>query len=59
MAGGLGAVVAGHIVETMPDGSINYFDRVGYVVIAASLFTLYMMMRIHRLVPESARAAQR
>jgi predicted MFS family arabinose efflux permease len=55
MAGGLGAVVAGHIVETLPDGSIAYFDRVGYVVVFASLFTLYMMLRIHRLVPEPAR----
>lgn len=55
MAGGVGAILAGHIVETRPDGSIAHFDRVGYVVAIASIFTLVMMLRIHRLVPEPQR----
>ena len=54
MAGGIASVIAGHIVEAQADGSLLYFDRIGYVVVLASLFTLAMMLRIHRLVPEKA-----
>jgi Na+/melibiose symporter-like transporter len=52
MAGGVASVIAGHIVEAHADGSIGYFNRIGYVVTLASLFTLFMMSRIHRLIPE-------
>ena len=57
MAGGVAAVMAGHIVVAQADGSLLYFELIGYVVALASLFTLVMMLRIHRLVPEPARPA--
>ncbi|MCX6104533.1 MAG: MFS transporter [Proteobacteria bacterium] len=56
MAGGVASVLAGHIVEAHVDGSIGYFNRIGYVVTLASLFTLFMMSRIHRLIPEQRRS---
>ena len=56
MAGGLGSILAGAIVVSQADGSILHFEKVGYAVIGASLFTLLMMTRIHRLIRESGSA---
>lgn len=52
ISGGIASVVAGLIVGVAADGSIEHFDILGYVVAGASLITMVMMSRIHRLVPE-------
>lgn len=52
ISGGLAAALAGLIVVEEPGGVLRHFDVLGYVVIGATLITLAMMQRIHRLVPE-------
>jgi predicted MFS family arabinose efflux permease len=51
-SGGVASVLAGLIVAEGPGGVILHFERVGYVVCAASLVTLFMMNGIRRMVPE-------
>ena len=34
------------------DGQLENFPRLGYVVVCASLITLFFMYRIHRRIPE-------
>lgn len=50
ISGGLAAALAGMIVTIAPDGSAQHFDTVGYVVIAATLITMIMMLRIRKLI---------
>lgn len=52
LSGGVAAVLAGMIVAEGPGGVLLHFEQLGYVVVAASLFTLFMMNRIRRVVPE-------
>lgn len=55
VSGGLGAVVAGLIVVEAADGSLQHFDKVGYVVAFTSLLTLMMMYIIHRSLSKKLR----
>jgi predicted MFS family arabinose efflux permease len=55
MAGGVASVVAGMLVVQAPDGSLEHFDWLGYVVVATTLLSLYMMYLIQRAVAEVAR----
>ncbi len=48
ISGGLAAVLAGWIVVQAPQGPLEHFDLLGYVVSAASVITIVMMYRIHR-----------
>ncbi len=57
ISGGVASVLAGQIVAQGADGVLLHFDRLGYVVIAASLSALFMMNRIRRLVPEGRKPA--
>jgi predicted MFS family arabinose efflux permease len=41
VSGGIASVIAGHIVTTSPDGKLEHFPVVGYVVIAATLTTMF------------------
>ncbi len=41
VSGGIAAVIAGHIVTLAPDGKLEHFPVVGYVVIGATLTALY------------------
>jgi predicted MFS family arabinose efflux permease len=46
--GGLCAILAGAIVIEAPDGHLENYPIIGYVVTAAAAITLYFMYRIHR-----------
>jgi len=52
ISGGIAAYLAGLIVEEGAGGHLEHFERLGYVVVAASLVTIVMMYRIHKFVPE-------
>jgi predicted MFS family arabinose efflux permease len=47
VSGGVASVVAGLLVAESADGAILHFDRLGYAVITASLFSVTMMYFIH------------
>jgi len=49
-SGGLASALAGLIVIQNADGSLAHFDRLGYVVIGASLLTLGLMYLIHEKI---------
>ena len=57
LSGGLGSVVAAAIVAENPDGSLLHFDRIGYVVVASSLFSMIAMYFVQR--PIARRAGRR
>jgi len=48
LAGGLAAVVAGHIVQQGTDGKLHHYDVAGYVVVVTSLLACYLMWRVER-----------
>jgi predicted MFS family arabinose efflux permease len=48
LAGGLAALVAGHIVVERPDGRLEHYDVAGYVVIATAVIVSFLMWRIQR-----------
>ncbi|MBX7197838.1 MAG: MFS transporter [Rhodospirillaceae bacterium] len=52
VSGGFASVLAGALVLQSLDGHLEHFERLGYVVVGASLVSLFFMSRIHRAVPE-------
>ena len=48
LAGGLAAVVAGHIVQQGADGKLHHYDVAGYVVVLTSVIACYLMWRVER-----------
>jgi predicted MFS family arabinose efflux permease len=56
LSGGLASLVAGHIVQVGADGRILHYDVAGYVVIATSLITLFLLWRLQRGVVAVATA---
>lgn len=50
LAGGLAAVVAGHIVQQGADGRIHHYEIAGYVVVATSLVASLLLWRIDRSI---------
>jgi hypothetical protein len=46
LAGGLAAVVAGHIVQEGADGRLQHYNVTGYVVVATGLLAGVLMWRI-------------
>lgn len=56
VAGGLASVVAGLIVIEGPNGVLERFDVVGYVVACTALVALFMMWLIYRLLPDTRRS---
>lgn len=50
LAGGIAAYLGGLIVAVQPDQSILHFDRLGWVVVAAMIITLFPMWIIDRQV---------
>jgi hypothetical protein len=48
LAGGLAAVVAGHIVQQGTDGRLHHYDVAGYVVVATSLLACVLLWRVER-----------
>ena len=56
LAGGLASVVAGHIVTMAPDGKLQHFDVVGFVVVASSLVSFMLLWRLQRNLGHAAAA---
>lgn len=52
VSGGVASVLAGMIVLQTASGELEHFNRIGYVVVGASLVSLFFMYRIHKAVPE-------
>jgi predicted MFS family arabinose efflux permease len=50
LSGGLGSVFAAAIIAQNADGSLQHFDRLGFVVVGTSLTALLMMYFIQRQV---------
>lgn len=57
LAGGLAAVVAGHIVQQGADGKIHHYEVAGYVVVGTSLLACVLLWRIERGIRRAAAAA--
>ena len=47
LSGGLASLVAGHIVKLGADGRLLHYDVAGYVVIATSLITAFLLWRLN------------
>jgi predicted MFS family arabinose efflux permease len=58
LSGGVGAVVAGLIVTETAEGSLQHFDIVGFLVIAANVITLAMMYTINKTVSKEMKKSQ-
>jgi predicted MFS family arabinose efflux permease len=56
LAGGISSGVAGLIIVQMPDGHLEHFDWIGYVVVAVALVSVVLMYFLHKQVPEVAPA---
>jgi hypothetical protein len=50
LAGGLAAVVAGHIVTEGSDGRLQHYEVAGYVVVVTGVLASFMVWRIDRHV---------
>jgi predicted MFS family arabinose efflux permease len=51
-SGGLGSVLAAAIIVQNADGSLRYFDRLGYIVVATSLASLAVMYFVQKSVAD-------
>jgi predicted MFS family arabinose efflux permease len=50
LAGGVGSMVAGALIQTPQEGPVVHFERVGYVVAGTTVVTMVMMYFIHLYV---------
>ncbi len=59
-SGGLASVIAGHIVTMAPDGKLEHFPVVGYVVIGATLTTMFTTWKMKQEIDQrmSSRTSQ-
>ncbi|RYZ65097.1 MAG: MFS transporter, partial [Proteobacteria bacterium] len=55
IAGGIASLLAGIIVFQRPDGFIEHFDILGYILVGTSLITLIMMYVINKQVAATLR----
>jgi predicted MFS family arabinose efflux permease len=58
LSGGLASLVAGHIVVSGADGKIHHYDIAGYVVVATSIFTAFLIWRVQKGLREPVMAPQ-
>jgi len=56
MSGGIAAYLAGVLVHQGPSGRIEHYPRIGIAVSVATVLTMFLMYRVHRLVAETAPA---
>lgn len=56
MAGGAASYLAGLLVYQAPSGRMEHYPRIGIAVSVATVLTMLLMYRVHRLVAESAPA---
>ena len=54
LSGGLGSVFAAAIIAENADGTLRYFDRLGYIVVGTSLLALCAMYFVQRQVARAA-----
>ena len=54
LSGGLGSVLAAWIIAENADGTLRYFDRLGYVVVSTSILSLIAMYFVQRQVARKA-----
>jgi len=54
ISGGIASVFAGVVVAQAPDGDLQHFDSIGYIVIATTLLSLGLMYFIQRAVAETS-----
>lgn len=54
LAGGAASLLAGHLVHIGPDGHVNDFPVVGYVVIGSTLIAALLMRQLVRGAPKAA-----
>jgi predicted MFS family arabinose efflux permease len=55
LSGGLASLVAGHIVSFGPDGRLQQFPVIGYVVVATTVVAGFLVHRIQRDLTDRAR----
>lgn len=56
ISGGVASVLAGLIVvQEGPNAPLLHFDKIGYVIIGATLITLFMMSKINKLVMQGVK----
>ena len=53
MAGGISAGVAGLILIQMPNGVLQHFDWLGYIVTSVALVSVVLMYLLHKQIPET------
>lgn len=53
MAGGAASYLAGMLVYQAPSGRIEHYPRIGIAVSVATVVTMLLMYRVHRLVSET------
>jgi predicted MFS family arabinose efflux permease len=53
LSGGLASLLAGHIVTQAPDGRLEHFPNVGYVVVGTTLLALGLVWNIQKQVQAS------
>jgi predicted MFS family arabinose efflux permease len=51
-AGGVSSAVAGLVMIQQPNGALEHFDWLGYIVMSIALVSLVLMYFVHKLVPE-------
>ena len=56
ISGGFAAAIAGLVVVEGSGGYLLHFEWLGYIVVGTSLVTLFLMNRIHRMIPEQIKA---
>ena len=54
LSGGFASFVAGHIVRIGTDGKVHHYDIAGYVVVATSCLTAFLLWRLNRGVATPA-----
>jgi MFS transporter, DHA1 family, inner membrane transport protein len=52
LSAGLGAAIAGRMLVTASDGSLQHFDRVGYIAVVLTLLSLWLAGRVQPAVDE-------
>jgi predicted MFS family arabinose efflux permease len=55
LSGGIASILAGIVVGQGPAGEIKHFDDLGYIVVATTLVSLWLMYFIQRAVAETTR----
>jgi predicted MFS family arabinose efflux permease len=55
ISGGVASLVAGIVVTQGPDGALQHFDQLGYIIVATTLLSLGLMYFIQRAVAQMPR----